>query len=174
MEAGVCCTQFWLRKLHSLTGFAFLGYFVLQHLRGVPPYALTELRYLFVLAPLLFHAGYGGWIALEGRPNGIRYPWARNWMYLAQRASGLFLVPFLILHVGAVLFGARWSEAAWYRAVWYGGVVGAAFHLANGAFGTAIHWGLTVGPRSQRVFAAVGFAGFLILSLYGLRTLRGF
>jgi succinate dehydrogenase / fumarate reductase cytochrome b subunit len=174
VTAPVCCTQFWLRKVHSFTGFVFLGTFVGYHLRGAGSYQAPELRYLLLYAPLLFHAGYGVRVALEGQPNGIRYPWARNWMYLGQRVTALVLVPFLLLHLGAALFGAGWADAGWYRAVWYAGVVAAAFHFGNGAFGTALHWGLTVGPHSQRVFAALGTAGFLLLAGYGLRTLYGF
>ncbi|MBI5440440.1 MAG: hypothetical protein HY900_04430 [Deltaproteobacteria bacterium] len=174
MPAGVCCTQFWLRKLHSLTGFLFLGYFVCYHLRGAAAYRIPELRYLLLFAPLAFHSIYGLWIAFEGRPNGIRYPWARNWMYLGQRLTAVFLLAFLFLHLGAVLFGAPWADASWYRPVWYLGVVAAAFHFGNGALGTAIHWGVTVGPHSQRVFAGLGTAGFLILAGYGLYTLSHF
>jgi succinate dehydrogenase / fumarate reductase cytochrome b subunit len=95
-------------------------------------------------------------------------------MYLGQRVTGLFLIPFLLLHLGAVLFGATWAEAGWYRPLWYAGVLAAALHFGNGALGSAIHWGVTVGPRSQRVFAGLGTAAFLLLALYGLRTLYHF
>ncbi|GAB4260988.1 MAG: succinate dehydrogenase cytochrome b558 subunit [Deferrisomatales bacterium] len=167
----VACTQFWLRKLHSITGFLFLGYFLCIHVRDVGTYDSPVLRVLFLYLPLLFHGVYGLYIVYESAPNGLRYPWIRNWMYLGQRISGVLLVPFLLLHLGAVKWDAAYAEAAWYVAVWYAGLLLAVFHLANGVFGTAIDWGITVGPHSQRVFVGVSFAAFFILSAYGLATL---
>ncbi|MHB8765976.1 MAG: succinate dehydrogenase/fumarate reductase transmembrane subunit [Deferrisomatales bacterium] len=173
-QGSVCCTQFWLRKLHSLTGFVFLGYFVCLHVRGGFPYASPVLKSLFLWAPLVFHGGYGAYITYESLPNLWRYPWVRNWMYFGQRATGLYLIPFLLLHLGAVRWGAGYAEAGWYTAVWYAGVLAAVFHLANGLFGTLIDWGVTAGPHSQKVFVGVSFAAFLILSAYGLYTLAQF
>lgn len=169
-----CCTQFWLRKLHSLTGFLFLGYFLCIHVRDVSTYQSDLFRVLFLFLPLLFHGIYGLYIVYESDPNLLRYPWTRNWMYFGQRVTGLFLVPFLVLHLGAVRWGAGYADAAWYTAVWYAGLLTAVFHLANGVFGTVIDWGVTVGPHSQKVFVGVSFAAFFLLSAYGLYTLYHF
>ena len=170
-DARACCSQFWLRKLHSLTGFLFLGYFLCLHVRGEGVYDSTVLRILFLYLPLLFHGVYGCYITWEASPNMGRYPWVRNGMYVAQRVTGLLLVPFILLHLGAMLWGAEYGDAGWYLAVWYAGVVAAVFHLANGLFGTFIDWGITVGPHSQRVFVGVSFLAFFVLSAYGLYTL---
>ena len=171
-DARACCSQFWLRKLHSLTGFLFLGYFLCLHVReSGASYGSTALRVLFLYLPLLFHGLYGCYIAWEARTNLVRYPWVRNGMYAAQRLTGLVLVPFVLLHLGAVLWGAGYADAGWFLAVWYAGLVLAVFHLANGLFGTCIDWGITVGPHSQRVLVGVSFLAFFVLSAYGVYTL---
>ncbi len=169
----VCCTQFWMRKLHSLTGFLFLGYFLCLHVRGEGAYESPLARVVGLYLPLLYHGLYGLYITYEAQPNALRYPWIRNGMYLGQRITGLFLVPFIALHVGA-MGGAAYADAGWYMALWTAGVLAAVFHLANGVFGTLIDWGITVGPHSQRVSVGVSFAAFLVLSFYGLYTLSGF
>ncbi len=169
----VASTQFWMRKLHSLTGFLFLGYFLCLHVRGEGAYESPVLRVLFLYLPLLYHSLYGLYITYESQPNNLRYPELRNWMYFGQRITGLFLVPFLVLHVAA-MNGAAFADAGWYMAVWYAGLLSAVYHLANGIFGAAIDWGFTVGPHSQRVFVGVSFAAFVILAVYGLQTLAEF
>lgn len=174
MSATPCCSQFWLRKLHSLTGFVFLGYFLCFHVRGEGTYGSAASRGLFLYLPLVFHGLYGLFIAYESRPNPLRYPWVRNAMYLGQRVTGVLLVPFVPLHLGAVQWGAAYAEAGWYRGAWYGGLVAAVFHLSNGLFGTAVDWGVTVGPHSQRVLVAASFAAFFVLAGFGLYTLASF
>jgi succinate dehydrogenase / fumarate reductase cytochrome b subunit len=163
-------SQFWLRKLHSLTGFIFIGYFLCLHVRGSGGYDSDFFRVAFLWIPLAFHAIYGAYICYEAQPNNLRYSgYIRNWMYMLQRATAFIIVPFLIVHVGAEQYG--WSLGEWYPAFWYVGVVTAVFHLANGIFGTFIDWGITVGPHSQRVFVGVSFVSFIVLCGYGLYTL---
>lgn len=173
-RAAAGTRQFWLRKLHSLTGFAFLGTFLCFHVRGEGTYGSPTRRALLLVLPLAFHGLYGLFITWESRPNCLRYAWLRNAMYLAQRVSGTLLVAFVPLHVGAVRWGAAYAEAAWYRAAWYAGTLAAVFHLANGLFGTAVDWGVTVGPVSQRAAVAASFASFVVLAGYGLATLASF
>ncbi|NTU60475.1 MAG: hypothetical protein HGA98_05400 [Deltaproteobacteria bacterium] len=170
----VCCSQFWLRKLHSLTGFLFLGYFFCLHVRTQATYGSPVLRVLFLYLPLLFHLVYGLYITYESRPNGLRYAWVRNWMYASQRVTGLVLVPFVPLHVAAMQWGAGYASAGWYRAAGYVGLFAAVLHLSNGLFGTAIDWGVTVGPHSQRVMVGASFVAFFVLAGYGLYALSSF
>ncbi|MDW7710144.1 MAG: hypothetical protein SCH98_06685 [Deferrisomatales bacterium] len=170
----VCCTQFWLRKLHSLTGFLFLGYFLFLHVQGETVYGSPAFKLLFLYVPLVFHGFYGLFITYESSPNLFRYPSARNWMYVGQRATGLFLILFIPLHLGDMFGGAAYGLSSWYAALWYAGLLAAVFHLANGLFGTVIDWGITVGPHSQRVFVALSLGAFVLLSAYGLYTLSLF
>lgn len=121
-------SQFWLRRLHSLSGVVPLGVFLLEHLwtnatalwgqrsfdaavdriHAVPGLLLLEVFGIFL--PLAFHAFYGLWLSRRGSVNVDRYPFARNWGYLLQRVSGVVLLGFVLFHlwelrVQAWLFG---------------------------------------------------------------------
>jgi succinate dehydrogenase / fumarate reductase cytochrome b subunit len=164
-------TQFWLRKLHSLTGVLFLGYFLCVHVRLMEGYEGSFRRWAFLFLPLLFHGLYGLYIIWESSPNNLRYPLWRNWMYLLQRISALVIVPFLLVHLADQRGWADLSGAAWFMPLWYLGLLAAVYHLANGLFGAGIEWGVTVGPHSQRVLVVVSFLAFLVLGGYGIHTL---
>lgn len=105
-----------MRKLHSLSGIAPVGLFMLVHLwtnakalRGQAAFdeAVGEINHLpylpileaAILLPLAFHAAYGVKLALEARPNVGAYPWARNWMYTLQRVTGGVALLFLLFHL---------------------------------------------------------------------------
>src|SRR5512144_859801 len=70
--------SFLWRRLHSLSGVLPLGAF------------------------LSYHALYGVWVAVTGRPNVGRYAYAGNWGYLAQRITGIIALLFLLVHVGTL------------------------------------------------------------------------
>ena len=54
------------------------------------------------------------------------------------------------------------------------GVLCAVFHFANGLWNLAYHWGLTVSPRSQRLWGlACGVIGVTLLAV-ALASLRAF
>lgn len=163
--------QFRLRKFHSLSGVVFLGYFLFVHVRGEGGYKDLSTRIAFLLIPLLFHGLYGLYIIWESSPNNIRYNYWRNWMYLLQRVTGLILIPFVIMHFWAMKWDAPWASSAWYQVFWYAGLISAVFHLANGLFGAAIEWGITVGPHSQKVLVVISFIAFLVLGAIGVHTL---
>ncbi len=111
---------FWLRKLHSLTGVAPVGVFLLFHLwtnakalRGqrhfddavqdiqAMPY-LPVLEIGLVLLPLAFHALYGVKLALESRTNVGTYAYNRNWMYVSQRLTGFLALAFIVWHISEI------------------------------------------------------------------------
>jgi succinate dehydrogenase / fumarate reductase cytochrome b subunit len=115
--------SFLWRRLHSLSGVLPLGAFLCYHLfenlsalRG--PAAYDEmvnhvnvllprpffygLELVTILIPLAYHALYGVWVAVTGRPNVGRYAYAQNWGYLAQRITGLIALLFLLVHVGTL------------------------------------------------------------------------
>lgn len=115
---------FLLRKLHSLSGIAPVGGFVVFHLwtnakalSGQDAFdaAVREIHHtpylpvleVGILLPLAFHALYGVKLALEGRPNVGRYGYARNWMYSLQRVSGVVA----LLFIGAHLWEFRVQKA---------------------------------------------------------------
>ena len=115
--------NFALRKLHQLTGVVPLGLFFFVHMftnskamngeesfekavadiHGIPFLLLLEIFGIFI--PLLFHSIYGVIISTEARPNVGPYPYARNWFYVIQRATGIFLFVFLTFHILNLRFG---------------------------------------------------------------------
>ncbi len=207
--------HFLLRRLHSLTGVAPIGLFLIVHLLTNSTAFLDpakfnhevswihDLPYLIfiewfgIILPLLFHAGYGVFIAMTGRSNARQYGWVDNWRYTLQRVTGWIAFVFVIVH----LFHFRlrhWLGGANYQVVstaespfaatvagfesltflWvllYSiGLIASVFHFANGICTFCITWGITVNERSRRgMNVAAGGLGVVMLiwgflSLYGL------
>jgi succinate dehydrogenase/fumarate reductase cytochrome b subunit (b558 family) len=105
---------FLLRKLHSLTGVAPVGGFMVFHLwtnanamqgqerfdeavSGISHMPYLPLLEAGILLPLAFHAIYGVKLALEARPN--TYTYSRNWMYTLQRVTGILAFAFIVYHM---------------------------------------------------------------------------
>jgi succinate dehydrogenase / fumarate reductase cytochrome b subunit len=109
------------RSLLAFTGIAPLGAFVVVHLvttaaalSGPARFervfaaspALSAVTFLVVVAPLLFHAGYGAWIALA-RPQSIEVP---TWRPRARRVASLIVLAFVVGHL-LELAVPRWTGA---------------------------------------------------------------
>jgi succinate dehydrogenase / fumarate reductase cytochrome b subunit len=199
-------TYYHLKRLHSLTGIVPIGLFLFEHfftnsfsvqgaeafnraaetLGHIPYVLLVELG--GILLPILFHMVLGVIIATQSKPNNRAYGYAANWQYLAQRATGVFLVAFITYHVATTRFSPQvlggdsdlfalmvnHLRSPGVFAFYVLGVLAASYHLGNGLFGFAIHWGLATGARAQRVMARVGFAVFLVFALVGINSLFGF
>jgi succinate dehydrogenase / fumarate reductase cytochrome b subunit len=60
------------------------------------------LELVTIVLPLTYHALYGVWVAVTGRPNVGRYAYAGNWGYLTQRVTGVIALLFLLVHVGTL------------------------------------------------------------------------
>ncbi|MEO7108838.1 MAG: hypothetical protein ABI183_00255 [Polyangiaceae bacterium] len=106
-----------VRRLHSLSGVVPLGVFLVEHLwatsgaiRGRVVFDarviwLDHLRVgtlfeiVFILVPLLFHAGYGVVLAFEKKDDPDRYPYADRHFRFLLRASGLLSLVFIAWHV---------------------------------------------------------------------------
>lgn len=120
-------------RLHSLSGVAPLGLFVVAHLytnaqalygredfelaqgatRSIPMLAWVEA--VVIYAPLLFHALYGLALAVKGSGHSGRYGHVGRWMYLLQRVTGVAAFAFIALHawqfrVQQLLGAARWQD----------------------------------------------------------------
>jgi succinate dehydrogenase / fumarate reductase cytochrome b subunit len=192
-----------LRRLHSLTGVLPVGVFLLFHLFtnskavhgpehfNASAVEISRLPYvvlieLFGIAlPILFHLVLGLIIATSGQLNVGAYRFGRNWGYVLQRATGVFLAVFIIFHVWTTRF-APGAEADLFghmtkvlrdpgTFVFYVlGVTAAAYHLGNGLFGFAIHWGIATGRTAQRRAALLGTLVFLVLTLVGVNSLFAF
>lgn len=125
--------HFLLRRLHSLSGVAPVGVFLVVHLwtnaravygrdafnhavgdiQATPLLAYVEV--FGILLPLAFHALYGFAIAAQGSANVASYGHTRNWMYLLQRLTGVLAFAFIALHlwqyrVQKTLGAMHWQE----------------------------------------------------------------
>jgi succinate dehydrogenase / fumarate reductase, cytochrome b subunit len=110
-------TNFWLRRLHSLSGIVPIGGFLAFHLyenftatRGAEAYneasrRLQELplavflEIFVIVVPILFHGIYGLFITAESRPNPISSPYLRNTLYTLQRVTGVVVFAFILFHL---------------------------------------------------------------------------
>lgn len=208
-------STFLLRKLHQLTGIVPLGAFFLvhmytnstamsgarvfnEHVEGIHhmPY-LIFIEVFGIFIPLLFHSIYGVIITGEAKPNVLSYGYGRNWFYLFQRITGIFLFIFLLFHILNLRFGlipglesygnpvagnadqAYAIVAAEFRNVgilifYILGVIATAWHLAYGIFLFAVDWGLVIGEKAQKyvLYACIGLA--LFLSAVGVNAALSF
>jgi succinate dehydrogenase / fumarate reductase cytochrome b subunit len=150
------------------------------------PY-VTLVEALGIWLPIAFHMVLGVIIATTWQSNVGKHGYARNWQYVLQRISGIVLVFYILFHTWMTRFDADYlnSPSAYDFVrdqvrnpgvfVFYViGIVSACWHLGNGLFGFAIHWGLATGRGAQRMAARLSFAVFLVLTLVGLNALVAF
>jgi succinate dehydrogenase / fumarate reductase cytochrome b subunit len=112
--------EFYLRRLHSLTGVLPIGVFLIEHfignawatrgpeaynryvefLLGLPYLPVAEIGLVF--GPLLFHGIYGLFITAEGDPlhpaNALHARY-HNVAYALQRLTGVLLFVYICYHV---------------------------------------------------------------------------
>jgi succinate dehydrogenase / fumarate reductase cytochrome b subunit len=204
---------FLMRKLHQLTGIVPLGAFFAVHmftnakaLGGEQVFndAVKDIHHLpFLLfieifgifLPLLFHSVYGILISGEARNNVLNYAYGRNWLYVLQRASGIFLFFFIFFHVLNLRFGlipglnqipvagnadrafdivAGELQITWVLVLYILGVVATAWHLAYGIFLFAVDWGLVIGEKAQAMVLKGCIAVALLLSVVGINAAFAF
>lgn len=195
-----------LKRLQIWTGVVPIGLFLLSHLatnaRAIAgaemfdsaaaqiariPYRVA-IEIGAIALPMLFHVALGVMLGMTPQAAGDTRGYPRPWMLIAQRATGFFLVIYVVFHVSATrlslprlrgtqeLFDlmARQLENPLVFAFHAAGVLAAAYHFGNGFVGLAGPWGLNVGPRGQAAAARLGFGAFIVLSLLGLHALLAF
>ncbi len=204
---------FLLRKLHQLTGIVPLGVFFLVHMftnskamNGEASFVkavkdIHEIPYLLFLEifgiflPLLFHSVYGVIISAEAKPNVLNYGYGRNWFYIFQRVTGIFLFFFLLFHILNLRFGlipglnlvpiagnadrafsivAAEFQITWVLAFYILGVLATAWHLAYGVFLFAVDWGIVIGQRAQRATLYGCIVLALVLGAVGVNAAVAF
>jgi succinate dehydrogenase / fumarate reductase cytochrome b subunit len=206
--------SFLIRRLHSLTGLAPIGAYLVIHLftnasilagpeafqSNVDRIHLLEkmkilwlVEWVFIFIPIIFHGLLGVVIWQTSEPNASRYQYGANLRYTLQRWTGIIAGVFIAYHVWqfhwmfkalgggafdaqeAALSTARTIQASWWIGPFYAvGVLASVYHLANGIWTSLITWGITIGPRSQRVAGYVCTAFGIALGLVGIGALSGF
>jgi succinate dehydrogenase (or fumarate reductase) cytochrome b subunit, b558 family len=196
--------EYGLHRLHSLLGVIPIGLFLIVHLtvnyqatKGAGAFnqaanVMESLPYLLFLEiimiylPILFHAVFGVYIAFTAKNNVGNFSFFRNWMFLLQRFSGLFLVIFLAWHLWqtriAMALGTPLNYELMVHALsnpgtvifYLVGIVCAVYHFSNGLWAFCVHWGFLASPKSQRIGSYVSLAIFILLSYVGIRALFAF
>jgi succinate dehydrogenase / fumarate reductase cytochrome b subunit len=199
--------EFLFRKLHSLLGIIPIGAFLLEHLlsnfearngpiaygaqvkflNGLP--IVRVLEWVFIFLPILYHGLYGVWIWLRGKSNIVYYPWAGNWMYTAQRYTGLIAILYIGQHVIRQRFmGIQLPEhpyAAfakvqqelsnpWMLAVYVIAMIAICWHFSYGIWLFAAKWGITPGEVARKRFGYVCAAFGLVICIMGLASIWAF
>ena len=177
-------TTFYVRRLHSLCGLFALGMVLFEHiftnsmamfgpaaLNGslammelIPKPIFLGLEIGGIAVPLLFHAIYGMYIAVQAKNNPERFGYVRNWNFALQRWTAWYLVVFLIWHVGYLRFYVKgitgtpisyellqnfFTSSPLVTILYILGMFAAIFHFCNGITTFCMTWGITKGPRSQ-------------------------
>ncbi|MFZ1700315.1 MAG: hypothetical protein WBO10_15185 [Pyrinomonadaceae bacterium] len=204
---------FLLRKVHQLTGIVPLGMFFFVHIftnsaalngaanfnkkvqeiHDIPYLLLIEIFGIFL--PLLFHSVYGILISAEAKPNVVSYGYARNWFYIFQRATGVFLFFFLLFHILNFRFGvvpglnltpvaghadqayaivAGEFRITWVLIVYILGILATAWHLAYGFFLFAVDWGIVIGEKAQKMTLTACMGLALLLGAVGVNAAFAF
>jgi succinate dehydrogenase / fumarate reductase cytochrome b subunit len=200
-------TSFIWRKLHSLLGIIPIGAFFLEHLlsnfealKGPSAYGaqvkflnalplVRVLEWVFIFLPILYHALYGLYIWFRGKSNVVYYPWAGNWMYVAQRWTGLIATAYILQHVLRQRFmGISLPEnpgAAFHKvqvelsnpvmlAVYVIAMIAICWHFAYGIWLFAAKWGITPGDVARKRFGYICAAFGVILLGLGLASIWAF
>lgn len=195
-------TSYLLRKLHSFTGLLPVGAFLIEHywsnsaalvsrqkydhvsldLQSIPFRIVVEWGFIFL--PMLFHAGYGVYIWLQGQSNVSSYPWVKNWMYTMLRYTGLVSFAYIVWH----LYTERWLthgrstyltverdlQNPWYLAFFVIGILATSFHLGVGIWNFLCKWGLAATVRAQTAAGRLGVFVGLSLGVVGILILISF
>jgi succinate dehydrogenase / fumarate reductase cytochrome b subunit len=198
---------FVLRKLHSLLGIIPIGAFLIEHLlsnfealKGPAAYGaqvkflnslplVRVLEWTFIFLPILYHGLYGMWIWLRGKSNVVYYPWAGNWMYMAQRWTGLIAILYIGQHVYRQRFsgvslpehpGAAFAKVQhelanpWMLAVYVIATIAICWHFSYGIWLFAAKWGITPGETARKRFGYVCTALGVVLVVIGLASIWAF
>jgi succinate dehydrogenase / fumarate reductase, cytochrome b subunit len=197
--------SFVLRRLHSLSGIIPVGAFLFEHILisnasaiGGPAAYTRQVRFLaslplvlalelvFIWIPIAFHGLYGIYIWYRGEGNVGEYPWTGNWMYTAQRWTGIVAFAYIIWHTWTMRFTGvdlhQFPEASFGKvqaelysagllAFYVIGLIAASWHFAYGIWLFAAKWGIFTGEAARRGFLKLCIAFFLLLSAVGLASL---
>jgi succinate dehydrogenase / fumarate reductase cytochrome b subunit len=125
-------------------------------------------------------------------PNAGAYPYNGNIRYTLQRATGMIVFAFIILHVwqmhklGAAVGGGRFDAEhasstvaevltpfSW-QLIYGAGLLCAVFHLANGLWTAGITWGIWTTPAAMRRAGWISLIFGLMIGAAGFASIVGF
>jgi succinate dehydrogenase / fumarate reductase, cytochrome b subunit len=148
---------------------------------------IIPLAILVIWIPIAFHGIYGLVMMKKARPNLVRFAYFQNLKYVLQRLSGIGLLLFIPAHIyktriepgffNSALNFHHMSEGLHEPltlTVYIFGVLGVAFHLANGLWQFCIGWGITVREKAMRRVEIFSMVFFLVLLAMGYGAIWGF
>jgi len=151
-------------------------------LTGLP--YLIWLEVFFIWVPILYHALYGFYVMFTGKNNLASYPYVGNALYSLQRWTGMITFGYILYHfyetrLMSLLYGTEVSYARmqqlmsdpkrfWFYVI---GLAAVVFHFGNGLWGFLISWGITIGPKAQRISGIVCTGVGLMLFAVGVDAL---
>ena len=156
-------------------------------MENIPFLAIVEIVFIFL--PLLYHAVYGLYIAFQAKHNVNNYGYFRNMMFFLQRVTGVITLIFVVWHIWQtriqIAIGSVKPEGFYdimvhvfqnggMIAFYVLGLLSATFHFSNGMWSFLVSWGITVGPRAQRISTYVWMVFFVILSYIGISAMFAF
>ena len=196
--------HFLLHRIHTLLGILPIGLYLVFHLganyqavNGPEAFNtvvglihhtpfLLAVEFIVIYIPILFHAIYGLYLAFQSKHNVNNYGYFRNFMFLLQRITGVITLIFIAWHVwetriqkalGAEVnfdMMANILDNPAMVAFYTIGILSTVFHFSNGLWSFLVHWGITVGPRSQRLATYISIGVFVAISALGLRAMSAF
>ncbi|QHW30718.1 succinate dehydrogenase [Paenibacillus rhizovicinus] len=147
------------------------------------------LELIGIWLPLLFHGVYGLYVAYQSNLNTGRFQYGRNWAFTLQRISGVITFIFIFWHLYQtrlqVALGNVTHEQlgdqmhsittnGFYFVLYIIGILAATFHFSNGMWAFLVSWGITIGPRAQRVSSYIWMGVFVIVAVLFLLSLVSF
>lgn len=139
--------------------------------------------------PILYHGIYGLFVAFQSRNNVNRYGYYRNLMFTLQRVTGVVTLIFIAWHFFQTRFQVAIGKETHdglgvvmheifttptYFTLYLIGVLAATFHFTNGMWSFLVSWGITIGPRAQRVSSVIWMGVFIIMSIMFVLTMVAF
>jgi succinate dehydrogenase / fumarate reductase cytochrome b subunit len=162
---------------HALAGFQ--GADAWQEAMTEYPHPVAEaLSGVVVLLPLAIHTVWGIGRLATSRPNNVRYRFYANLKYLLQRLAGVGVLLFLGAHLWLALLKPRlveghpesFADLAEHMhfhgptlATYVLGVLGVAYHLANGLQSFCMGWGVVTSRKGLKRLEGVALLVFLLL-----------
>jgi succinate dehydrogenase / fumarate reductase cytochrome b subunit len=166
---------------HALAGFRGADAWQTE-LTEYPHPVAEALSGIVALLPLAIHTVWGLGRLWTSRPNNVRYPFYPNLKYLLQRLAGVGVLLFLGAHLWLALLKPRLLEGhpetfadlaqhmhfhAPTLATYVLGILGVAYHLANGLQSFCMGWGVVTTRRGLRRLEGVTLFVFLLLLAMG-------
>jgi succinate dehydrogenase / fumarate reductase cytochrome b subunit len=139
-----------------------------------------------VLLPLVLHAAWGIRRMMIVKSNVSHYPTFDNLKFVLQRISAIGLLGFLGAHIWLARLHPllethrheTFADISWHMRnhpptliVYILGVLGTAYHLANGLATGGMTWGYAASPRAKKRMSAISIVFFLLLCAMGFGTI---